>query len=305
MKSEIEYIFKWVTVCEMCHNPTSNNKILGQRLNKSQGLNPKKKIGISVKIQQCNNCGLIYSNPQPRPIDIQDHYGVPPEDYWDNNYFNWDKSYFSKEINETKKLLSFKKGMRALDIGCGVGKCIKSLEESGFIASGIESSVSFYNKALSHMNIKKEQIKLGMIEEVEYTEKFDFITYGAVFEHLYHPAEVLEKVSHWLNDNGIVHIEVPSSKHLISRIINLYYKLTGVNYVTNLSPMHSPYHLYEFDINSFKKLSERLGFEIVEHYYSVCSIYFIPKFFHPILKWYMKKNNSGMQLTVYLKKISI
>ena len=74
--------------------------------------------------------------------------------------------------------------------------------------------------------------------------------------------------------------------------------------MTNLSPMHEPFHMYEFDIRSFRKLAQKLNFEIVEHYLDVCSIYHIPQFLQPILKWYMKKSNTGMQLTVWLRKIN-
>jgi SAM-dependent methyltransferase len=193
--------------------------------------------------------------------------------------------------------------MNALDVGCGIGKCMKSLEEAGFNVSGIESSETFYKKALSHMAIKADQIKLGMVEEVEYNKKFDFITFGAVFEHLYEPAKALERASGWLNSGGIVHIEVPSSRHLLAKIINIYYRLAGTNYVTNLSPMHSPFHLYEFNLDSFKLMSKRLGFSVEDYHFEVGDIPFVPKIIQPIARWYMVKTNTGNQLTVYLKKI--
>ena len=305
----MKYLFKEITECEMCLSSTKDDKVLGQRLNKSQGLRPKKKTGISVSIKKCKNCGLIYSNPQPRPFDIQDHYGIPPEDYWRPDEFDWDKSHFSEQIKTVKKLLFFEKGMKALDIGCGVGKSMKSLEEAGFKASGIESSETFYKKALSHMAIKEDQIKLGMVEEIEYTEKFDFINFGAVFEHLYHPAKVLEQVSNWLNKDGIVHIEVPSSRDITVKIINVYYRLIGTNYVSHLSPMHSPFHLYEFDLDSFKLMSKRLDFEIEDHVFAVGSIFlqrgwrYFPKILHPLVRWYMYKTNTENVLTIYLRKI--
>ena len=60
----------------MCGESNKHHTILGQRTNQSQGFRPKKNIGISVSIQKCTNCNLIYSNPQPIPFDIQDHYGT-------------------------------------------------------------------------------------------------------------------------------------------------------------------------------------------------------------------------------------
>jgi len=53
----------------------------------------------------------------------------------------------------------------------------------------------------------------------------------------------------WLKTDGIMHIEVPSSDWLIARLLNFYYKIRGLDYVTNISPMHEPFHLYEFALN--------------------------------------------------------
>lgn len=298
-----KYSFKEISVCEMCGDQTANHKVLGQRLNKSQGYRPKTKTGISVSIIKCTNCGLIYSNPQPIPFDLQDHYGTPPEEYWKEEYFVWQPTYFSSQIEEAKKLLDFKSGMKALDIGAGLGKAMLSMQSKDFDVYGLEPSIPFYERAISKMGIDKEKLKLGAIEDLDYElEFFDFITFGAVFEHLYEPSICLEKALSWLKPNGIIHIEVPSSKWLLPKFMNFYFNLIGTNYVTNLSPMHTPFHLHEFDLKSFNKLSEKLNFKVENYRYDVCSIYYFPKIFHGLLRSYMKATNKGMQLTVYLRK---
>jgi 2-polyprenyl-3-methyl-5-hydroxy-6-metoxy-1,4-benzoquinol methylase len=300
---KLKYIFEEVQTCEMCGDSTKNHIILGQRLNQSQGIKPKSKTGISISVMKCKNCELIYSQPQPVPFDIQDHYGIPPEDYWKPEQFNYNSDYFSAEIKIVKELLPFKEGMTALDIGAGLGKCMTSLADAGFDAYGLEPSIPFYERALSKMKISPEKLKLGMVEGIDYEEQsFDFITYGAVFEHLYHPAQTLEKTLKWLKPSGIIHIEVPSSKHTIAKLINLYFKLIGTNYVTHISPMHTPFHLYEFGLKSFEELGKKISYRIAKQYYEVCDIYFAPEVFHPILRKYMKLNNTGMQLMVYLRK---
>jgi predicted SAM-dependent methyltransferase len=155
------------------------------------------------------------------------------------------------------------------------------------------------------MKINPDKLQLNTIEKAIYeANQFDFITFGAVFEHLYEPSLCLEKALSWLKPGGIIQIEVPSAEWLIPKFLNFYFKLRGTNYVTNLSPMHSPFHLHEFDLKSFHELSRRLNFRIEEFEYDVCSIYSIPKIFHPILKNYMRRTNKGMQLTVYLRKIN-
>ena len=153
------------------------------------------------------------------------------------------------------------------------------------------------------MNIAPDKLKQGMIEEVEYpADHFDFITFGAVLEHLYHPAASIEKAMTWLKPGGIIHAEIPNSRWLIARIINFYYRLAGTNYVTNTCPMHDPFHLYEFDLKSFQKLGERIEFKTTFHEYMVCTIRNIPRPLHFIFRKYMEMTDTGLQLTVWLQK---
>lgn len=302
MSNQKRYYFYHIDNCNMCGSKTDTHKILGKRLNGSQGKNPKKKIGITTTIVKCTDCGLIYSNPQPVPFDIQDHYGVPPENYWKENYFTITDNYFQGEIERLKKILDFKDGMKSLDIGAGLGKQMIALSKSGFETYGFEPSKQFYERAISKMGINPDRLKLGMIEEVEYPENyFDFISFGAVLEHLYDPSDSILKALKWLKPKGIIHIEVPSSDWLIGKIINLYYKLKGTDYVGNLSPMQEPYHPYEFNLKSFQVHSKKYDYELAFHEYYVCQT-FMPKIADYFLKPYMELTNTGMQLCVWLRK---
>lgn len=286
----------------MCGSDSHKAKILGKRLNRSQGKDPKNKTGITTTVVKCNNCGLIYSNPQPVPFDLQDHYGVPPEDYWKPNYFTIDENYFKGEIERLKKLIDFKPGMRSLDIGAGLGKAMIALEKTGFDVYGFEPSQQFYERAISKMNIDPKKLQLGMIENVNYPDSyFDFISFGAVLEHLYDPSASIQKALKWLKPNGIIHIEIPSSGWLINKLVNAFYKIKRSDYVANISPMHDPYHLYEFGLKSFKEHAKKNGYEIALYEYYVCQTY-MPKIADFFLKPYMKQTNTGMQLCVWLRK---
>ena len=55
------YSFEEISTCEMYGDKTDAHIVLGQRLNQSQGLNPKKETGISVSVKKCTNCQLIYA----------------------------------------------------------------------------------------------------------------------------------------------------------------------------------------------------------------------------------------------------
>ena len=286
----------------MCGTSKELFKILGRRLNYSQGKSPNKKTGVTISVVQCRNCNLIFSNPLPIPSDLQDHYGIPPETYWQTEYYNVEPSYFDSVTSIVQNLMSLEPGMKTLDIGAGLGTAMKSLELSGFDAYGIEPSVPFHEKAISKTKISPKKLILSSIEDAEFPENFfDFITFGAVLEHLYDPYECIRKAIHWLKPGGIIHIEVPSSEWLTHKLINFYYKLRCLDFVGNLSPMHEPFHLYEFNLSSFNFNGDKLGYEVVHHDYYICET-FLPKKLDFILKPIMKKFNSGMQLCVYLKK---
>lgn len=302
MKRQKRYFFNQINYCNMCGSPAEKHTILGRRLNNSQGLRPCKKIGISTTIIQCINCRLIYTNPQPVPFDLQDHYGVPPENYWKENYFSLNEDYFKHEIQILNQLCKLGSIKRSLDIGAGLGKQMIALSNQGIEAFGFEPSEPFYERAITKMGIRSSHLKLGTIEEVEYpTDFFDFISFGAVLEHLYNPSDSIIKALRWLKPSGIIHIEVPSSNWLIGDFFNLYYRLIGTDYVGNLSPMHEPFHLYEFSLKSFQEHAVKHGYKVEHHEYYVCETY-LPKMLDIILKPIMQKTKKGMQLCVWLRK---
>jgi|TARA_Y100000310_G_scaffold32747_1_gene31023 2-polyprenyl-3-methyl-5-hydroxy-6-metoxy-1,4-benzoquinol methylase len=286
----------------MCGQRTEGHKILGKRLNKSQGKNPRNKIGITITVSKCNQCGLIYSNPQPIPFDLQDHYGIALQNYWVEQDLTISEGYFKGEIERLRQLIGFTSGMKSLVIGAGFGRQMKALSNIGFDTYGFEPSKSFYDKAISKMKINPEKLKLGTIEEVKYQENyFDFITFSNVLEHVYNPSESIKKAIKWLKPNGVIHIEVPSSAWLINKFNNVFYRLTLTDYISNISPMHAPFHLYEFSLKSFKLHAQQNAYVIAFHEYYVCKT-FMPKIVDKILKPYMRLTNTGMDLCVWLRK---
>lgn len=300
---ERHYAFVAPSTCNMCGNDAGDAEILGLRLDKSQGRRPKEQRGIAVSVCRCRSCGLIFSYPQPRPRSLSDHYGIPPESYWRTVSIDTPHGYFGREVATAKRLLSFRPGMRALDIGVGLGHAVQTMQSAGFEVSGIEPSEPFLAKAKERLRIDEHHLLLAGIEEAEFeSESFDFVTFGAVIEHLYDPNAAICRALQWLKPGGVIQMEVPHAEYFISRLINLYYRVRGTNYVTNLSPMHVPFHLYEFTLESFRKNALLNGYTTVEHWFEVGSIYHVPACMHLPLRWWMQRSQTGMQLTVWLRK---
>lgn len=301
-KTDRVYTFRYVEKCNMCGSESSTHKILGRRLSRSQGKNPRNKIGVSTTVVRCSNCGLVYANPLPIPASVQDHYGVLPELYWNEEYFSENEDYFKDEIQTLKSLTAFKDGDKALDIGAGLGKGIKALSRAGFDAYGIEPSRQFYDAAIERNRISPGKLTLNSIETARFPkEHFDFITFGAVLEHLYDPSESIRCALGWLKREGIMHVEVPSSDWLVNRLLNAFYRIQGLDYVANISPMHEPFHLYEFSLASFQEHAGQNGYEIIRHDHYVCKT-FLPRILDLAAVPYMRMTGTGMQLCVWLKK---
>jgi hypothetical protein len=118
---------------------------------------------------------------------------------------------------------------------------------------------------------------------------------------LYDASESIKTAMGWLKPGGLLHIEVPSSNWLIAKIANLYYRIWGLDYVTNLSPMHEPFHIYEFGLKSFAENAKINHYEIAYHQFDVCDT-FMPKILNKVIVPYRQNTNSGMQLEIWLRK---
>jgi len=127
--SEVNYTFRKPRACNMCGAEESHFQVLGMRLNQSQGFKPKARTGIAVGVRKCRACGLIFADPQPIPRDLQDHYGEA-EEYWPEDYYVDDPTYFRTEIDEARALIPKSGELRALDIGAGIGKAMQALSRA-------------------------------------------------------------------------------------------------------------------------------------------------------------------------------
>ncbi len=248
----MKYTFIESSSCNMCNS--GDMVVLGKRLNQSQGFSPASKLGITTSVAKCKNCGLKFANPMPIPDSVGAHYDLEIDEYFGQHDNLISESAFDTEVNYFKSLASDRGKLRGLDIGAGLGGIMKAMERNGIEAYGLEPSESFYDFAIDKMGIAREKLTNGSMEYAQYEEdSFDFIVFNAVFEHLYNPNEAIRKALTWLKKGGVIYIGVPYAYSLNQVLINLYYRLRGLDYVSNISPMHPPFHLYEFTENAFRK----------------------------------------------------
>ena len=238
--------YKWVTQeCPICEIPPS--KYLGMRGGGAHRAN----LGIACQIWQCAQCSLIFPNPMPIPINgPEQHYGVPPEEYFQNHDAK-DRLEYASMLMQQLKSLGIERGT-LLDIGAGRGEVLRVARENGWKATGVETSARFAEYAAQYSGV---EIVQKPIEECGFEDNsFEVVILGAVLEHLYNPDESINEIARILKPGGALFVDVPNEQGLYFMVGNFYQKLRRRDWVVNLAPTFSPYHVFGFSPKSLRAL---------------------------------------------------
>lgn len=219
---------------------------------------------------ECSKCGCLQIAEIPSNMEKY---------YPQNLYYSFQKGYsnnFIKKVLKRKRdeYAIFKKGFigkivykkypdilldmisktkishnsRILDVGCGSGNLLYSLNEIGF--KDLVSIDPFIDNEIKEKNI---EIFKKTIHEISDIEKFDLVIFNHSFEHIPDQLETLLKVCKILSNSGICLIRMPIKTEYIW---NRY----GINWVQ----IDAPRHFFIHTLRSFKLLTENSGLTIQE-----------------------------------------
>jgi len=136
-----------------------------------------------------------------------------------------------------------------LDIGCGEGKFLESLDTGCFRPEGLEP----HPEASRICQDKGLHVRNGDIRSMPLKERsFDVVTLWHVLEHLPQPKETLKKVHQALKKGGILAVSVPNTQ-------GLGFQWGG----TNWFHLDAPRHLTWFNAPSLDHLLKSCGFSLV------------------------------------------
>ncbi len=240
----------------------------------------------SFTVRRCQSCDVVFL---PN-IKIDNAYY---KKYYDTGYYDGGNSQSDSIVNkiitkletwslrqkEKTLLKSVKKHprkLKILDIGCGSGKFLDSLNSKKFKKSGIE--------------INKEGIQLSRKKGIEVYEKdvtkinfgkkkFDIVTLWHVQEHLEHPIAVFKKIYDILEKDGILLSATPNTD-------SLGFKIGKAQWFH----LDSPRHLILFNKKSNRYICNQTGFRVVSNIHE-------PYDFPLDLFWSLK--NSHFKYIVY------
>lgn len=216
----------------------------------------RQQLGCATEIWRCAQCGLIFPNPMPIPRPGSTaHYDLPADDYFQNHDLTEKENAAKHRLAEAESLLGGKG--RLLDIGTGRGELLRVAITQGWEALGVEPSPRFAEYAAKYSGA---EIKAAKLEDCNFAAaSFDVVILAAVLEHLYNPAEVLTEIARILKPGGVLFLDVPNETGLYFRLGNLYQRLSGRNWVVNLAPTFSPYHVFGFSPKSLRAILAKHG----------------------------------------------
>jgi SAM-dependent methyltransferase len=209
---------------------------------------------------ECDDCNLIYHDPQLEECETKDLYlkfrdssfrGEVADDYFDRivsipeseseNHIKaeWISGNISDHIE--------KKGS-VMDIGSGGGVFLHTFlkKNKSWTPYGVEPTPEFANLTKRKLGCS---VYTGNYHKDIFDTKFDLITCNHVLEHAIDPTEFLSDIFSDLNRGGYLYMEVPDARDF-----------------KDLPPEHDRFlaqHLWYFSENVLEKMFRDAGFKVV------------------------------------------
>jgi 2-polyprenyl-3-methyl-5-hydroxy-6-metoxy-1,4-benzoquinol methylase len=200
---------------------------------------------VNYDLLCCPRCSLVWLKDPPEPKDMWQHYTA---DYDRKIAVGGESPGHFDGRRDT--LIKYKERWSILDLGCSSGAFLETLKGGGWELFGIEMSSDVASKAERRTGAR---IFVGDILDAPFSQGyFDAITCFHVFEHMYQPRKILEKVSYWLKPGGIFYMMVPNIHSGGERAFKSYW------YALEL-----PRHLFHWSPKALRQVTRSVDMEEV------------------------------------------
>ena len=117
-----------------------------------------------------------------------------------------------------KKIMNQLKGKTVLDIGCGTGFILFSLEKEGMLTCGTDMHLS----ALQYSRFRiKGDLLCSSLDNLPFLHQFDLVLLCDVIEHLTHDITAIRQAIKTMKKDGLILITVPANPNIWSQIDEL------------------------------------------------------------------------------------
>ncbi len=200
----------------------------------------------------CNNCNLIFMNPQLDKEGLKEFYENYIGETRLNNKIKMEQRSIQYKL-DAKALLKFVDKGNILDIGCSGGYFLKNIPDN-FKKYGTELDPIAFEIAKETLSIDEKNIHLGDVLNCSFDENFfDVISMRGVIEHVPDPVETIKKVSQLMKSGGLFYIcATPNGESFAAKL-----------YKQNWNLFHPIEHLWHFSIRNISLLTQDFDLKLI------------------------------------------
>jgi 2-polyprenyl-3-methyl-5-hydroxy-6-metoxy-1,4-benzoquinol methylase len=195
--------------------------------------------GDTFDFSICTNCSFVWLNPTPSQECLNSFY---PSNY---HGFNTQSNFIIKNLYKLVNYFRIKKysdflnkpNSSLLDVGCADANYFDTLKKISphVHCTGIENNEEIVSKATEY----GRNVKLGTIDDLDQSLKYDLIIMNNLIEHVRDPVQELIKARSLLKDDGVIFIETPNTDSWDFKLFKKYW-----------GGLHTPRHTFLFNPTS-------------------------------------------------------
>lgn len=192
-----------------------------------------------LELRECSVTGMRFWRPSSVAGDALFYAEMSRN--WPDYYKvdRWEYSFARKAIGRSRR--------RVLEVGCGRGYFLRSLEVRGHHCVGLELNETAIAEKVTRYEIRRQALDELAIDD---PCTFDFVCSFQVLEHVEDPAGFLRSCIRMLRPGGKLVLSTPNYDHPLHRMGGDPFDMP-------------PHHLNHFTAESYCKLAERLDLQVV------------------------------------------
>ncbi len=204
-------------------------------------------------LMQCTACQFIFTQDHPAEDAMGRYYDTP--DYVShsdtkkgivNSIYHLARSFMLKQKYTMIQQESRVKQGAILDIGCGTGYFLETMQKHGWQTQGVE--VNDHAREAASKRLSHEVA--SSLKEIE-NRRFDIISLWHVMEHLHDLPFTFSKLRELLTDEGLLVVALPNAE-----------AYDAAHYQNDWGAYDPPRHVWHFSADTFSRLAQKQGFRI-------------------------------------------
>lgn len=212
--------------------------------------------GESFEIHLCSDCGFKFTQSFPDETKIGRYYDTADYvSHSDTKKGIVNRVYHSvrkRMLNKKMSLVVCQSGKttgRLLDIGCGTGYFLHTMQQSGWQVTGIEKNQGAATFAREHFGLQVTSEPTALVDLPE--AAYDVVTMWHVLEHLQPLHETMDSIYKGLKPDGVALIALPNAD-----------SHDAAHYAAHWAAWDVPRHLWHFTPATLNRLAQSHGFEV-------------------------------------------